>query len=104
MMNPEIKVKWLEALRSGEYKQGKSSLYNRLHDSYCCLGVLLEVNGAEKLDNGSYKDFGSVATPNGYCGVEQKEKNKLMGMNDGEVGVESPLTFVEIANWIEQNL
>ena len=30
--------KWLEALRSGEYEQGKGFL--KTEDGYCCLGVL----------------------------------------------------------------
>lgn len=38
-MPQEIKTKWIEALRSGEYKQGKKSLKNE-NGAYCCLGVL----------------------------------------------------------------
>lgn len=40
-MNPEIKQQWIEALRSGRYKQGQGSL--RDHDEYCCLGVLCDL-------------------------------------------------------------
>lgn len=40
-MNPEVKKLWLEALRSGEYKQGGGWLHNTVGgDRYCCLGVL----------------------------------------------------------------
>lgn len=42
MINKEFVKKWLEALRSGKYKQG----YNRLKDDkdgYCCLGVGVEI-------------------------------------------------------------
>ena len=35
----DIKEKWLTALRSGEYKQGKYYLKND-NNCYCCLGVL----------------------------------------------------------------
>jgi len=42
-MNRKIKKQWIEALLSGEYKQTKSSLYNR--GRYCCLGVLCEIAG-----------------------------------------------------------
>lgn len=47
-MDSTIKAKWLEALRSGDYTQGK----NYLHivdagDYYCCLGVLCEIALAE---------------------------------------------------------
>lgn len=41
-MNQEIKAKWLDALRSGEYKQGDSRL--RVGDTFCCLGVLCDLH------------------------------------------------------------
>lgn len=34
-------MKWVKALRSGKYKQGKHFL--RRGDEYCCLGVLCEI-------------------------------------------------------------
>lgn len=40
-MNKEIKARWIEALRSGNYEQGK--YYLRRGDSYCCLGVLCDI-------------------------------------------------------------
>jgi hypothetical protein len=50
-MNPEVKEKWIKALRSGEYQQGRHGL--RREDStgnvsYCCLGVLCELYRVEK--------------------------------------------------------
>jgi hypothetical protein len=36
----DIKETWLTALRSGEYKQGYNTLYDKYEDGYCCLGVL----------------------------------------------------------------
>lgn len=39
-MNENAK-KWIEALRSGRYKQGKGHL--RTKDEYCCLGVACEL-------------------------------------------------------------
>lgn len=44
---PEVKEKWLAALRSGEYEQGTSCLYSTTREStnpqYCCLGVLCDL-------------------------------------------------------------
>ena len=40
-MNPEIKTLWIEALESGEYKQGRGFL--RKGDEFCCLGVLCDI-------------------------------------------------------------
>lgn len=48
-MKPELKSKWLEALRSGKYKQGKGCLLQVMPDGekrYCCLGVLADLLGA----------------------------------------------------------
>ncbi len=45
-MKSEIKTKWVEALRSGQYKQGKNRL--RDGDCFCCLGVLTDLYLKEK--------------------------------------------------------
>lgn len=46
-LRPEVKRKWLEALRSGEYKQGRSYLHYQQAGSgeerFCCLGVLCDL-------------------------------------------------------------
>lgn len=45
-MKKNIAKKWIKALRSGKYKQGKSWLkqYNsKGQEQYCCLGVLCEL-------------------------------------------------------------
>jgi len=44
-MNPQIKQKWVSALRSGEYQQTKGFL--RKEDGFCCLGVLCDLYGKE---------------------------------------------------------
>lgn len=41
-MNPEIKAKWVAALRSGKYKQGKAVLKDT-EGRFCCLGVLCDI-------------------------------------------------------------
>lgn len=41
-MKSDVKKLWLEALRSGEYEQGRSALANT-NDEYCCLGVLCQL-------------------------------------------------------------
>ena len=44
-MRQEIKEKWVTALRSGEYKQGREYLKTLSGENtyYCCLGVLCEL-------------------------------------------------------------
>lgn len=48
-MKPEIKAKWLTALRSGDYQQGKGYLRRQVDgsDQYCCLGVLCDLYSKE---------------------------------------------------------
>lgn len=47
-MNPEIKTKWVAALRSGEFEQGHRQL--RKGNTFCCLGVLCELYRRETGD------------------------------------------------------
>lgn len=42
-MKREVKLKWVEALRSGQYQQGKKMLHSLRDDTYCCLGVLSDL-------------------------------------------------------------
>lgn len=42
-MNAEIKAKWIEALRSGNYKQGQNKLRDTRDNTFCCLGVLCDL-------------------------------------------------------------
>lgn len=49
--------KWIEALESGKYEQGKKQL--RSGDSFCCLGVLTDLYIRENgLDWGKWADEG----------------------------------------------
>lgn len=44
-LKPEIKTRWLEALRSGDYTQGQNALRKQTPAGvqHCCLGVLVEL-------------------------------------------------------------
>jgi|SRR5688572_664775 len=44
-MNQQIKLKWLNALRSGEYAQ--TSHHLKTQNGYCCLGVLCDLHARE---------------------------------------------------------
>jgi hypothetical protein len=60
--NKEFCTKWVEALRSGNFKQGKRCLHmsDDDGDKYCCLGVACEVRGfkaALEENWGSYSIF-----------------------------------------------
>lgn len=68
-MKPEIKQKWLEALRSGKYHQAVGQL-KTTYGSFCCLGVLCDLHAKE---TGGKWDMEVSAEPYGqykpaYCG------------------------------------
>jgi hypothetical protein len=108
-MNAEIKQKWLAALRSGEYQQGKSAL-RRDEDGqrrYCCLGVLCDLidpNEWQPAKEGvpvAYKHAIATGMPT-YDVMERVELSmmaaqKLAMMND------DGQSFVAIAKWIEEH-
>lgn len=61
-MNADVKKLWVDALRSGEYKQGFGSLKSAEDkNTFCCLGVLCEIAVQQ----------GVIPAPEGvfYCGI-----------------------------------
>jgi len=56
-MDPVLKSKWLSALRGGEYEQGRGRLRNS-DNHYCCLGVLADIAG---------KAWSPLAAPDADC-------------------------------------
>jgi hypothetical protein len=60
------RLRWIEALESGEYKQATKNLYcpdEDAGDSYCCLGVACVLMGTGKFKSDAYR----VIDDNGYC-------------------------------------
>ena len=49
-MKKEVAEKWMETLRSGEYKQTTGKLANVERTEHCCLGVLCELAIKEGVD------------------------------------------------------
>jgi len=54
-MNPEIKALWVNALRSGEYQQGKL-LLKPTKNTFCCLGVLCDLAVKAKAEGVAWGD------------------------------------------------
>ena len=102
-MNREIGTKWVSALRSGKYKQGKCALHNA--DSFCCLGVLCEVMGVEQIDIGgpavAYGHESNVTMPGATvlwrAGLSMDQARRLAHFNDNR-----GRSFHEIADYIER--
>jgi hypothetical protein len=97
LMNEQLKAKWVEALRSGDYRQGRTFLYHPKDESYCCLGVLCVLHG-DRLDKLSYTCTTNITWFD--TGFDEKMASYLGDtMNDFE-----GKSFAEIADFIEENL
>lgn len=119
-MNPELKAKWVAALRSGDYKQTKGALkkiiytYNRgsfvekEEYAFCCLGVLCDIVDRSKWRNSEFDsiiyefsdEHSSSINIRGPLRQEIGESilNYTLNMNDSY-----SFNFHKIADWIEEN-
>jgi hypothetical protein len=104
-MKAEFKQPWIDALRSGDYKQGRNAL--NLNGRFCCLGVLCEITNdihktARRVDDFTlYFGGDGIVSPTAveFFGLPEFASYRLMDMNDIELK-----SFSEIADWIEENL
>ena len=103
-MKKSIMKKWVKALRSGEYKQGRFKLCDG-NNYFCCLGVLtnlyVEENGNAKK---AWKHNGSLSP------IVQKWSGVNTGTGNFSLGVDSKslanlndtgVSFKDIADIIE---
>lgn len=110
-MDSELKSRWLTALRSGDYRQTKGKLRSfrndYFDDGYCCLGVLCDISGKGEWNGDYYKmmieDGYSHSSEIKLPGLDEFEmtpdqQSDLINMND------DGKSFLEIADWIEENL
>jgi len=96
-LNPEDKAKWVAALRSGQYTQGRGELKD-YYGCFCCLGVACEIGiaeeGIEGLDPGIR--HANILTKPSFMPLNEQEK--LAILND------TGKSFIEIADHIEKEL
>ena len=105
MMNPELKQKWVAALRSGDYEQARGALGDGT--GYCCLGVLCDIDPSVKIGKDGYAVFpgGSISDDSlttDYAlsiGVPTVVESRLIEMND-----DFGKSFEQIALHIERNI
>lgn len=103
-MTPKLKKKWIAALRSGVYTQGRGVLANKVTDdktgeptgeiAYCCLGVLHKVakKGSQKNLLKKYLPFGELKHT-----LDEDVLEELVDRNDGR-----RWSFKKIAAWIDK--
>ncbi|MGA0595643.1 hypothetical protein [Enterovirga sp. CN4-39] len=119
-LDPELKARWVAALRSGEFKQTTGTLKDS--KGYCCLGVLCHVAKDELATKLGIRieeadDRLLVVVPDGEGHAEilndrelplyvehelglYEDTPSLVAMNDG-LGFADGKSFPEIADYIE---
>jgi hypothetical protein len=124
-MNDVIRRRWVRALRSGRYEQGRGLLKRR--NRYCCLGVLCELYHADHKktthwettgtvkparafvdDDGKLDETGLTKRVREWAGLDVDDELELTRLNDGHApdgdvnGPDfKPCNFKEIAHFIE---
>jgi len=127
-MNPEIKAKWLDALRSGEYKQTRYRM--KTGEGFCCLGVLcdlyakehntsleeiFDVNSDDEWDTENYKTSYVPSNIEEWAGLDRTKgfrRPEGIAIPDPDFHYNSVLAtindrhndFVNTSAWIEENL
>lgn len=89
-MDKKLKEKWVKALRSGKYPQGKNMLYDGMTGGYCCLGVLHRCAGqsSEAIDRLTFGDAPELVG-------DQDAVDELADMNDDGVPFEMIAGFIQ---------
>lgn len=97
-MDTELKQRWVEALRSDKYKQGRKRLRNPdYQDEFCCLGVLADLIDPEAWHGHLwYTEYLGCETSLPLDILPRGVQNQLMLMNDRPSS-----SFTEIADYIE---
>jgi hypothetical protein len=92
MIDSDLKERWVAALRSGDYEQGKDTL--KSDNKFCCLGVLLDIHDSEcwdrKIECDKYDSLYRL-------GLDAEQVSKCISMNDTR-----SMSFSKIAKVIEE--
>lgn len=108
MTKEEIKIKWLEELRSGNHHQIKETLKDQFGNGeygYCCLGVLAEKVMGINIPVPEHTITENVDWDEGPREIYEKVDNTigvLLSMQCSSYNDEG-WTFVEIADFIERD-
>lgn len=119
-MNPEVKAKWVAALRSGEYKQSRERVLADGRGGFCCLGVLCDLY-AKATGSQWEPDVGGLALPNGglyyppefvreWASFHEDQQLVSIGSHEESVAVHNDgihvprASFAKIADAIEEQL
>ncbi len=120
MTPEEARVRWVEALRSGDYEQGKHELHYKVNrgQRFCCLGVACTLAAADGVElhidetfNTVRYDFQSSSLPTSviqWLGLSGAIGSFTGSFTDGTLGGtslaglnDSGMSFYRIADLIE---
>ena len=105
-MKAKVKQAWTNALRSGDYEQGKNRLLtcDANENKYCCLGVLVNIFENEndlKFDKDStgegrnhYNSLPSVVVQ--WSGVTSSQQEILADLNDKGINFELIASIIDM--------
>lgn len=109
-MDQNIKKQWVEALRSGKYKQGRCWL--KYGDEFCCLGVLCDLHA--QTTNREWEGCGSIGNYLDHAESLPEEVVQWAGLNSKDPFInekrvsiyndERGLDFDQMSDLIESNL
>ncbi len=108
---PVFKKKWLEALRSGKYKQATGQLEKE--GEYCCLGVACKIAGYSDNKMGDMGKLFKSHFPRIPQVLDDRNTVHLKSIDGFSVNASQQLvdlndsggkSFKQIADWIEKNL
>ena len=110
MLDVKFFKKWIKALRSGEYIQGKNNLCK--DGRWCCLGVGCDISGKGTWMSTGFGDKKYVIGKDSHNGVMPfslmeeigltwKHLGALVQMNDAKI---NSFSFKQIADYIESKI
>lgn len=106
-----LQTAWLDALKSGKYKQTKEVLFSSMEDAYCCLGVACIIAGLLPIRVGDtdYTRFEdqenvlpeSIVEKMSFRGTGGEKRNTLDSSEALYRLNDQGVSFVEIAKIVE---
>jgi len=91
-LRESVKTKWIQALRSGKYKQGTGRLRDVDKDIFCCLGVLYDIVGRGRSCT-SWKKDGETAGKS-YASLWGGDVPKAI-----YACLQQPVTLIHLDEW-----
>lgn len=102
-LNKELMTRWIEALESGRYRQGREALKVKDNNrtKYCCLGVLQKIEPSIPCLDEDESEFLKPSAVEKILGCKL-DQHRLAKMNDGDENGKGRKSFLEIAQHLRE--